>query len=59
MVGGIAMDIAVPIIDKEQLLDELDKGINDMENGRVTPHEESMKILMQRYNDYVLQNSGN
>ncbi len=27
---------------------------DDMENGRVTSHEDTMKILMQRYNDYVL-----
>ena len=56
MIGGIAMDTPISIINDTELLKELDKGIDDMENNRVTPHEESMKILMQRYNDYVLQN---
>ena len=40
-----------------KVIEELDKGIDDMENGRVTPHEETMKLLLQRYNEYVLQNS--
>ena len=55
MLGGIAMDATVSIIDETELLKELDKGIDDMEQGRVTPHEESMKVLIQRYNDYVLR----
>ena len=37
-----------------ELLEELDKGIDDVENGRVTSHEDTMKILLQQYNDYVL-----
>ena len=56
MLGGLAMDVTMPIVETPKLLEELDKGIDDMENGRVTPHEETMKILMQRYNDYVSQN---
>jgi len=35
------------------ILAEIDKGIDDMESGRVTPHEESMKIIRQRYDVYV------
>ena len=35
------------------ILAEIDKGIDDMESGRVTPHEQSMEIIMQRYNDHV------
>ena len=35
------------------VLAEIDKGIDDMESGRVTPHEESMKIIRQRYDVYV------
>ncbi len=56
MIGGLAMDVITPIVESSDLLDELDKGIDDMENGRVTPHEDTMKILMQRYNDYVSNN---
>ena len=50
------MDITMPIIETHELLDELDKGIDDVENGRVTPHEDTMKILLRQYNDYVSQN---
>lgn len=50
------MDATLPAVEKPELLEQLDKGIDDMENGRVTPHEETMKILTQRYNDYVSQN---
>lgn len=57
MLGGLVMDIAMPIIETPELLKELDKGIDNMENSCVTSHEDTMKILMQRYNDYVLQNS--
>ncbi len=42
-------------VETPELLEDLDKGIDDMENGRVTPHEETMNVLIQRYNDYVLQ----
>lgn len=54
MIGGLAMDITtldktIPVTETPELLTELDKGIDDMENGRVTPHEETMKILLQRY----------
>ena len=56
MLGGLAMDVTMPVAEAPELLEKLDKGIDDMENGNVTPHEETMKILMQRYNDYVSQN---
>ena len=56
MLGGLAMDVNTPVIETPELLEELDKGIDDIENDRVTPHEDAMKILMQRYNDYVSQN---
>ena len=52
------MDAKISVTEEEMLLlKELDKGIDDMENGRTTPHEETMKILRQRYNEYVLQDS--
>lgn len=61
MLGGFAMDtITMPVIEMTEtpeLLKNLDKGIEDMENGRVTPHEDTMKILIQQYNEYVSQNS--
>ena len=56
MLGGLTMDATMPAVETTELLEELDKGIDDMENGRVTPHEDTMKILMQRYDDYVSQN---
>ena len=56
MLGELAMDVTMPVVETTELLEELDKGIDDMENGRVTPHEDTMKILMQRYDDYVSQN---
>ncbi|GEM_PF-1799541 len=56
MLGGLIMDINMPVLHTPELLKELDKGIDDMENDRITPHEESMKILLQHYNDYVSQN---
>ena len=56
MLGGTVMDVTTPVAETPELLEELDKSIDDMENGRVTPHEDSMKILIQRYNDYVAQN---
>ncbi len=56
MLGGLAMDVTMPVVETTELLEELDKGIDDMENGRVTPHEDTMKILMQRYDDYVSHN---
>lgn len=40
------MDAKISVTEEEMLLlKELDKGIDDMENGRTTPHEETMKIL--------------
>lgn len=57
MIGGAFIDTTIPVDDEILLIKELDKGIDDMENGRTTPHEESMKILRQRYSEYVIQNS--
>ncbi len=56
MLGGLAMEDTMPATETPKLPEELDKGIEDMENGRVTPHEDTMKILIQRYNDYISQN---
>ena len=56
MLGGLAMDATMPVVETTKLLEELDKGIDDMENSRITPHEDTMKLLMQQYDDYVSQN---
>lgn len=57
MKGKSIMENNIPSVDETELFDALDTGIDDMENGRVTPHEETMKIVIQRIEDYVLQNS--
>ena len=44
--------------DEVQLFTELDKGIDDMEAGRLTPHEDTIKEVKERLREYVL-NSGN
>lgn len=56
MLGGFAMNITIQDSELHELLKELDKGIDDIESNRVTPHEETMKLLMQQYSDYVSQN---
>lgn len=57
MLGGFVMkDITSKAEEEKLLLEELDKGIDDMEEGRVKPHEETMKLLRQQYAEYVLQN---
>ena len=38
---------------QEEFFKELDKGIDDMENGCVMPHEEAMKIIGERLRVYV------
>ena len=53
MLGELIMDMTNPIIESPELLKELDKSIDDIENGRVTAHGETMKILTQRYNKFV------
>lgn len=42
--------------ERNELFRELDKGIDDMEAGRLTPHDETMRELKQHIKDYVLQN---
>lgn len=39
----------------EATLRVLDKGIDDMENGRVVPHEQAMEIVRQRLKEYALR----
>ena len=57
MLGGLTMDATMSVVETTELLEKLDKGIDDMENSRITPHEDTMKLLMQRYDDFVSQNS--
>ena len=49
--------MSMSVVETTELLEKLDKGIDDMENSRITPHEDTMKLLMQRYDDFVSQNS--
>ena len=56
MLGGLTMDATMSVVETTELLEKLDKGIDDMENSRITPHEDTMKLLMQQYDDYVSQN---
>lgn len=37
-----------------QIFKELDKGIDDMEAGRVIEHEEAMRILKERVKQYAI-----
>ena len=56
------MEATIPKTEFEEeiLLEALDKGIDDMEAGRLVPHKEAVKIMKQRLRDHVnLQNSGN
>lgn len=39
---------------ERQIFKELDKGIDDMEAGRVIDHDEAMRILKERVNQYAL-----
>lgn len=39
----------------EEILRALDKGIDDMENGRTVPHEQAMEIVRQRLKEYALK----
>ena len=54
MEGTIMKGVVVSEEEKD-LLEKLDKGIDDLENGRIIAHEDAMKILKQRYDTYVLQ----
>lgn len=40
---------------EEAILRALDKGIDDMKNGRVVPHEQAMEIVRQRLKEHVLR----
>ncbi|MDD3362399.1 MAG: hypothetical protein PHW34_12070 [Hespellia sp.] len=37
---------------EKELYSELDKGIDDMEQGRTYPHEETMKIVREKIGKY-------
>lgn len=39
---------------KIQIFKELDKGIDDMEVGRIIEHNEAMRILRERVKQYAL-----
>lgn len=37
-----------------QIFEELDKGIDDMEAGRVIEHDEAMRILREKVKQYAV-----
>ncbi len=39
---------------EEKLFIELDKGIDDMEQGNIMPHEEAMKLIREKINSYAI-----
>lgn len=46
---------ADPWSEKEKkVFRELDKGIDDLENDRILPHEDTMKLLREKVKSYVL-----
>lgn len=57
MLGELFTDTTTFIAESSNLLEELNKGLDDIENNRITSHEKTMEILMQQYNNYVSQNS--
>ncbi len=62
MLGGTVME-KYSSVNNETLYDAsllraLDKGIDDMENGRTVPHDKAMDIVRQRLKEHV-RNSRN
>ena len=41
-------------VQEMQIFKELDKGIDDMEAGRVIEHDEAMRILKERVKQYAI-----
>jgi len=39
---------------EEKLYRELDKGIDDMEQGRTIPHDEAMRLIKERIKSHAL-----
>lgn len=57
MLGGTVMENVALVNNRNgldaSLLRALDKGIDDMENGRTVPHDKAMSIVRQRLKDHV------
>lgn len=62
MLGGTVMEKYSSVNNETlydaSLLHALDKGIDDMENGRTVPHDKAMDIVRQRLKEHV-RNSRN
>lgn len=62
MSGGTVMEDYASVnnqtLNDSSLLLALDKGIDDMENGRTVPHDKAIEIVRQRLKEHV-RNSGN
>ena len=39
---------------ESQLLEELDKGIDSMENGRTVPHDKAMQMIQEKLKEYAV-----
>lgn len=39
---------------EEQLMNELDKGIDDMEAGRTVPHDKAMQMIKEKLDTYAV-----
>lgn len=50
---GKMNEVITSYMQMNDLYRELDKGIDDMENGCVTPHEKTMEIVRERYLAYI------
>ncbi len=50
--ASYAQDKSKITIQEERLYMELDKGIEDMEQGRTIPHEEAMQLIRERIKAY-------
>lgn len=39
---------------ESRLFEELDKGIDSMENGRTVPHDKAMQIIREKLKEYAV-----
>ena len=40
--------------EEEQLFRELDKGIDNMEQGNTVPHDEAMRMIREKVKEYAI-----
>ena len=39
---------------ESRLFEELDKGIDSMENGRTVPHDKAMRLIREKLKEYAV-----